>query len=87
MANKTKTPEEAVTPVAEPAAEAQTETEAQKYTIEKLREHCFGLFAVTSSTFDAATNGLTKPDSITVEEMREHLRTFLGTKLNTKGVK
>ena len=85
---KKKTPDDTAVPVTDAATEAATESsEVPKYTIGQLRGHSFGLFGVTSSTYDAATNGLDKSVKYAVEEMREHLREYLGTKIFMKGDK
>lgn len=42
-----------------------------KFTVERLREKCFTLFGVTTSTFDGATYGLN--GEYTVEEMKDKI--------------
>ena len=39
-----------------------------KFTVERLRRDCFGLFGITASTYDGATHGLT--GEFSVAEMR-----------------
>lgn len=54
------------------AAVAETATAtAAKFTVERLREKCFALFGVTTSTFDGATYGL--DGEYTVEEMKDKI--------------
>ena len=46
----------------------------QKFTIEKLRQNCMTLFGISTSTFSAATYGMTGKYSI--EEIKAHLETW-----------
>lgn len=44
---------------------------APKFTVGRLREKCYTLFGVTTSTFDGATNGL--DGEYTIEEMKNRI--------------
>lgn len=50
------------------------EKPTQKFTIEKLRQNCMTLFGISTSTFSAATYGMTGKYSI--EEIKVHLETW-----------
>ena len=50
------------------------EKPTQKFTIEKLRQNCMTLFGISTSTYSAATYGMTGKYSI--EEIKAHLETW-----------
>ena len=54
-----------------------------KFTLERLRQDCFKLFNVTTSTFDGATLDL-KGDKFTVEEIKNKIDNWKNKKINAK---
>lgn len=52
-------------------AEAASETQAPKFTVERLGENCRQLFGVSSCTYAGAMHGMT--GEYTVEEMKAHI--------------
>ena len=51
-----------------------------KFPVARLREKCYDLFGVTTSTFDGATYGLS--GEYTVEEMKDKIRIWQKKEVN-----
>lgn len=70
--------EQAATPESPPAPE-QPAVNEPVFSLERLRRDCFKVFGITSSTFDAATYGLT--GEFTVNALREKIQVFQNTRV------
>lgn len=66
------------TPEGSPVIE-QPAVEAPVFSLERLRRDCFRVFGITTSTFDAATYGLT--GEFTVAELRDRIQAFQKTRV------